>query len=93
MALTAPMARWEKTMTKFGQKSFSVGVGSDAYRENYDRIFRSRHADHGQALADGEPEDAGCGCTDSPDRAECARAGCGFCLAAEAAKKEEGGRE
>lgn len=29
-------------MTRFGQKSFTVGVGSDAYRDNYDRIFRPK---------------------------------------------------
>lgn len=27
-------------MTKFAQSSFSVAVGSKAYRDNYDRIFR-----------------------------------------------------
>lgn len=27
-------------MTKFTLKSFSVGVGSDLYRQNFDRIFR-----------------------------------------------------
>lgn len=35
---------------KYLQKSFSVGVGSDAYRANYDAIFRK------EALPPPEPE-------------------------------------
>ena len=39
---------------RYSQKSFSVQVGSDAYRDNFDRIFRSKCSVCGAPLARGE---------------------------------------
>lgn len=39
---------------KYAQKSFSVQLGSDAYRDNFGRIFRSKCAVCGSKLAPGD---------------------------------------
>lgn len=40
-------------MTNFTKKSFSVAVGSDAYRENYERIFKKKEAPPSHQRRDG----------------------------------------
>jgi hypothetical protein len=48
-------------MTNYTKKSFSVVMGSDAYRDNYDRTFgRGELADAASAATKGEPMDTPC---------------------------------